>query len=130
MTKKWCDFLALTRNITSCLQVSTEDATKGQKKLAKILEILKPYNEDYNSKRDEILVDFALEENGRIVLNEKGDYVYDKDGIKGRDKALLSLYNSEFEYKVIELTRPDNLEPYTFLNGWVNLEFLTDEITL
>lgn len=118
MTKKYLDFLQMVQFVNYVLK-NTQEASKAEKKLIKISELLKPYLDDYNSKRDEIMLDYALEENGRIQQKENGSYEYSKEDLRKRDKDLIALYNGDFEFTPIAITRPDGLELYTFLDTWV-----------
>lgn len=102
-----------------------EGKTIGQKKLIKLGELLKPYMDEYNDKRDWILLSNAMVDNDKcIILDEKNDYKYTVELIKKRDKELNELYNSEFDYTPIQINHPSDLESYWFLNDWVTgMEF-------
>lgn len=98
-----------------------EATTKGQKKLFKIYEKLKPLYEKYNDAREEIRMDGAsVDDKGNLSLNEKGDYQYTKEAAKEVNKKLKELLNAEFEFKPIEIVNPGGLEDFVFLEGWVN----------
>jgi hypothetical protein len=132
MKKKYADLLNLVRFINFSLpQEQNTDWSKGQKKLTKIGERLKPYIDDYNEKRDDIMLDNALEIDGKVQIKADGTFEYNKEGIKRRDKAIYNLFNSEFNYEVIQILNPDELEKYHFLNGWVSgvtfPEIITEE---
>jgi hypothetical protein len=98
-----------------------EATTKGQKKLFKIYEKLKPLYEKYNDAREEIRMDGAsVDDKGNLTLNEKGDYQYTKEAAKEVNKKLKDLLNVEVEFKAIEIVNPGGLEDFTFLQGWVS----------
>jgi hypothetical protein len=98
-----------------------EATTKGQKKLFKIYEKLKPLYEKYNDAREDIRMDGAsVDDKGNLTLNEKGDYKYTKEAAKEVNKKLKDLLNVEVEFKAIEIVNPGGLEDFVFLEGWVN----------
>ncbi len=97
-----------------------EATTKGQKKLFKIYEKLKPLYEKYNDAREEIRMDGAsVDDKGNLSLNEKGDYKYTKEAAKDVNGKLKALLNEKFEYKPITIVNPNGLEDFVFLQGWV-----------
>jgi hypothetical protein len=96
------------------------ESTKGQKKLSKIRKKLQPYLDEYNEKRDELRLDFAsCDESGNLILDEKGEYKFNKDGIKKLSQAVKELSDKEFDYTPIVVFNPEELELFTFLDGWV-----------
>lgn len=121
MKKKYSDLLNLIRFINFSLpQDQGADWSKGQKKLTKIGERLKPYIDSYNEKRDDIMLDNALEIDGKIQIKADGTFEYNKEGVKRRDKALFNLFESYFDFEPIKILNPDELERFYFLNGWVD----------
>lgn len=96
-------------------------STKGQKKLLKINDKLKPYYEKYSEEREEIRLDGAsVDDKGNLTLNEKGDYSYTKEAAKQTNAKLKELLDKKFEYKPLEVVNPRGLEDYFFLKGWVS----------
>jgi hypothetical protein len=94
--------------------------TKSQKKLFKLYEKLKPYYEKYIEERNELRLDAAaVDDKGVVILNEQGDYKFNKDGLKQLQVQLKELLFKEFEYKKIEVLNPGGLEDFAFLQDWV-----------
>jgi hypothetical protein len=97
-----------------------EATTKGQKKLFKIYEKLKPFYEKYNDAREEIRMDGAsVDDKGNLSLNDKGDYKYTKESAKEVNGKLKALLNESFEFNPITIVNPNGLEEFGFLQGWV-----------
>lgn len=95
--------------------------TKVQKKLFKFGEKLKTYQEDYVTKVEELRLDnAATDEKGVLVVNEKGEYRFSKEGLKKLRDDIKSLNESEFDFKPIEVLNPKGLEEFHFLKDWVN----------
>jgi hypothetical protein len=61
-----------------------------------------------------------VDEKGNLILNEKGDYNFKKEGLKKLKEDIKKIEDSEFEFKKIEVLNPQGLEPYFFLKDWVN----------
>jgi hypothetical protein len=70
--------------LVALLNHNVKDAkTKGQKKLVKIAEKVKPYLDGYNEKAEDLRLDNAsVDKDGNLILNEKGNYSFSKDGLK------------------------------------------------
>lgn len=112
------DLLILVENIK--LNIGNQE-TKGQKKLFKIYEKLKPSIDEFQAKIEDIRLDHAaVDDKGNLILNDKGEYNFNKEGLKKLKADLKKLEDSEFEFKKIEVMNPDGLEPYWFLEGWTN----------
>ena len=95
--------------------------TIGHKKLIKIGDLLKPYIDSYNDKREWILLSNAsVDENKNLIVDENNAYKYTAEGAHKRDKELMDLFLSDFEYTPIQINSPSELDQYTFLYGWVN----------
>jgi hypothetical protein len=122
MKKKYFNLLGLVRAINESIG---ESKTIGQKKLGKIGELLKPYIDEYNDKRDWIFLSNAMVDDDKcIILDEKGGYKFTAESTLKRDKVLLELFNLEFDYKPIQINNPNDLGQYWFLNDWViGMEF-------
>jgi 16S rRNA C1402 (ribose-2'-O) methylase RsmI len=103
--------------------------TKVAKKLVKVYEKVKKYHEDYNSQVEELRLDNAsVDEKGILVLTEKGDYKFSKEGIKKLTKDIDALNDKEFDFQIINVVNPNGLENFTFLEDWVTgVEFNKQE---
>jgi 16S rRNA C1402 (ribose-2'-O) methylase RsmI len=103
--------------------------TKVAKKLVKVYEKVKKYHEDYNSQVEELRLDNAsVDEKGILVLTEKGDYKFSKEGIKKLTKDIDALNDKEFDFQIINVVNPQGLENFTFLQDWVTgVEFNKQE---
>lgn len=120
MKKSFKDLFGLIYAINvSIPQKDSKEWTKVQKKLVKIGERLKEYTELYNEKRDAILLDNALEKDGKLEINADGTYAYSKDGEKKKKEQLVKLFNEEFDYSPIPVISPEGLAELTFLKGWL-----------
>jgi hypothetical protein len=117
MKKKFLNLLGLVQLINNTIG---EGKTIGQKKLIKIGELLKPYIDEYNDKREWILLSNAMVDSDKcIILDEKGNFKYTAELLQKRDKELNELLNNEFDYTPIQINHPSDLESYWFLNDWV-----------
>lgn len=115
--KKYSDLLRLVQILNA---VGQQANTKAQKKLAKIGELIQEHLDDFNDKKDEIRLDAAaVDKDGNIIQNEKGDYSFNKEGVKKLNQAMKELLDSEISFTPIQVSFPDGLEDYTFLDGWV-----------
>jgi hypothetical protein len=95
--------------------------TKVQKKLFKFGEKLKPYQEQYVNKIEELRLDnAATDDKGVLITDEKGEYKFSKDGLKKLREDIKKLNESEFDFKPIEVLNPKGLEEFHFLKDWVN----------
>jgi len=93
--------------------------TKVQKKLFKLYEKVKPFHEDYNKQRDELRLDnAATDDKGVLIMDEKGDYKFNKEGVKKLTKDVEALNEKEFEFKPIEVINTQGLEKLHFLEDW------------
>jgi hypothetical protein len=102
--------------------------TKTQKKLLKIHGKLKEYYENYEELLNDIRLENAMtEDNGALILDEKGGYKYNKDGQRKMYKEIKDLLSSEFEYKKIEIVNPYLLEEHIYLKDFVTgVNFIID----
>jgi len=103
-----------------------QQETKGQKKLFKIYEKLKPSIDELQAKIDDARLDnAAVDDKGNLILDEKGEYNFNKEGLKKLKADIKKIDDSEFEFKKIEVLNPQGLEPYFFLKDWINgVEFV------
>lgn len=116
--------LANALNFLSKLESEKEKNNKGIKKLEKIIGKIKPNIEKYNESLEDIRLDCAnTDDNGSVLMDEKGGYKFSKDGMKELKKKVSELLKQEVEIERINLS-PEGLENYQFLDGWVDgLEF-------
>jgi len=90
------------------------------KKLVKFAEKLKPYQEEYATKAQELRLDnAATDKDGVLILNDKQDYKFTKEGLKKLQDQIKELGEKEFEFKKIEVVNTQGLEHFTFLEEWV-----------
>jgi len=115
--------------VSSINAVIGNQETKTAKKLVKVYEKVKKYHEDYNSQVEELRLDNAsVDEKGILILNEKGDYKFSKEGIKKLTKDIEALNDKEFDFQIINVVNPQGLENFTFLEDWVTgIEFNKQE---
>lgn len=98
-----------------------EGKTKGQKKLIKIGERIKPYLDEFNDKKEDLRLDNAsVDKDGNILLNEKGEYNFNKEGVKKLNQQIKDLLLSEIDFTPIAVINPEGLDIYSFLEGWVS----------
>jgi predicted nuclease with TOPRIM domain len=108
-----------------------DQKTKTQKKLLKIHEQLKKHYDAYQDKIAELRLDNAsVDKDGNLILDEKGEYKYNKEGLKKLNESVKELIEAEFEYKPIEVMNPDGLDVHVYLKGWVNGVKFQDEETI
>jgi hypothetical protein len=107
-----------------------DQKTKTQKKLLKIHEQLKKHYDAYKEKIGELRLDNAsVDKDGNLILDEKGEYKYNKEGLKKLNELVKELIEAEFEYKPIEVMNPDGLDVHVYLKGWVNgVKFQDEEV--
>jgi hydroxymethylpyrimidine pyrophosphatase-like HAD family hydrolase len=90
--------------------------TKTQKKLLAIHGKLKKYYENYEELLNDIRLENAMtEDNGALILDEKGGYKYNKDGQRKMYKEIKELLNKEFNYEQIEVINTKGLEEHVYL---------------
>ena len=112
------DLLVLVENIK--LNIGNQE-TKGQKKLFKIYEKLKPSIDEFQAKIEDARLDqAAVDDKGNLILNDKGEYNFNKEGLKKLKAELKKIEESEFEFKKIEVANPEGLGPFYFLKNWTN----------
>jgi len=102
--------------------------TKVQKKLLSIHGKLKKHYENYEELLNDIRLDNAMtEENGALILDEKGGYKYNKDGQRKMYKEIKDLLNKEFYYEAIEVINTKGLEEHVYLKHFVTgVNFVED----
>jgi hypothetical protein len=118
MKKTYAELFVLVASLNANVK---DGKTKGQKKLVKIAEKVKPYLDGYNEKAEDLRLDNAsVDKDGNLILNEKGNYSFSKDGLKKLNASSKELNLSNFDYTVIQVNNPEGLDIYTFLDGWVD----------
>jgi predicted nuclease with TOPRIM domain len=122
--KTYKDLNVLIANINAVLG---EQQTKTQKKLFKIYEKLKAHHEDFQSQFEDLRLDnAATNADGILLLDEKKEYQFNKDGIKKLSKDIEALNKKSFDFTPVQIINPQGLETFTFLEGWVEgIEFVT-----
>ena len=115
--KKYTDLFLLIGH----LNLNVKDGkTKGQKKLQKIAEKIKPILEKYQELSEDLRLDNAsVDKDGNLLINEKGGYSFTKEAIKKLNQQSRDLNESSFDFEPIEVINPEGLEEYGFLDGWV-----------
>jgi hypothetical protein len=103
--------------------------TKTQKKLFKIYEKVKAYHEGYQAEVEILRLDNAqTDDKDCLLLDDKGNYRYNKEGIKKLTKDIEALNDKEFDFVIINVVNPQGLEDFTFLDIWTNgIEFNKQE---
>jgi hypothetical protein len=102
--------------------------TKTQKKLLAIHGKLKKHYEVYEELLNDIRLENAMtEDNGALILDEKGGYKYNKDGQRKMYKDIKDLLNKEFNYDLIEVINTKGLEEHIYLKYFVTgINFIED----
>jgi hypothetical protein len=103
--------------------------TKTQKKLVQIYNKVKPYHEAYNTEVEGLRLDAAqTDEKDCLLLTDKGEYKFSKEGIKKLTKDIEALNDKEFDFQIINVVNPEGLKDFTFLQDWVTgVEFNKQE---
>jgi hypothetical protein len=97
----------------------SEKGSKKEAKIKKIAEKIKPLFDQYNEKREDIRLDNAYtDSNGVLDLNEKGEYKFTKEGIKGMTKEMKNLLDETFEFYQFTFST-EGISDLKFLAGWV-----------
>jgi hypothetical protein len=100
--------------------VTGKQETKIQKKLFKFAEKIKSYQEDYVKKTEELRLDnAATDDKGVLLVNDKGEFRFSKEGLKKLQEDVAALNEKEFDFKKIEVVNPQGLEDFYFLEDWV-----------
>jgi hypothetical protein len=116
--KKYKDLNILVASINA---VIGGQETKVQKKLFKLYEKIKPFHEEYNKQREELRLDnAATDDKGILITDEKGEYKFNKEGVKKLSKDIETLNEKEFEFKPIEVINTQGLEDLYFLEQWTS----------
>ena len=115
--------------VSNLNQVIGNQETKVAKKLFKIFEKIKPLYEKYNADVEELRLDNAsTDKDGILLLDEKSNYKYSKEGIKKLTQQVKDLSEKEIEFNKIEVINTSGLENFTFLEDWTTgIEFNKQE---
>ena len=115
--------------VSSLNQVIGSQDTKTQKKLFKIYEKVKKHHEEYQSEVEILRLDNAqTDDKDCLLLDDKGNYKFSKDGIKKLTKDIDALNDKEFDFQIINVVNPQGLEEFTFLSDWTTgIEFNKQE---
>jgi hypothetical protein len=124
--KKYKDLNILVASINS---VIGGQETKIQKKLFKLYEKVKSHHESYQAQVEELRLDnAATDDKGVLIMDEKGGYKFNKEGVKKLTKDIEALNEKEFEFKPIEVINTNGLEKFIFLKDWTTgIEFVDEE---
>lgn len=124
--KKYKELSLFVNSVNSVIGNQEE---KVQRKLMKIYEKLKVYYDEYQSKLDELRLDnAATDEKGILLLDEKGGYKFNKEGIKNFNKDKDILDETEFDVTPIPVINTNGLEKFSFLKGWTTgIDFINEE---
>ena len=105
--------------VSNLNQVIGNQETKVAKKLFKIFEKIKPLYEKYNADVEELRLDNAsTDKDGILLLDEKSNYKYSKEGIKKLTQQIKDLSDKEIEFNKIEVINTSGLEDFIFLEDW------------
>lgn len=123
---KYKQLLQLVNNINAVIGSSE---TKTQKKLVKIFEKVKKHHEDYQAEVEILRLDAAMtDEKDCLLLTDKGEYKFSKEGIKKLTKDIEALNDKEFDFQIINVVNPEGLQDFTFLADWTTgIEFNKQE---
>ena len=115
--------------VSSINAVIGKQETKTAKKLAKIYEKVKKHHDDYQAEVEILRLDNAqTDDKDCLLLDDKGNYKYSKDGIKKLTKDIEALNDKEFDFVIINVVNPIGLNDFTFLEDWTNgIEFNKQE---
>jgi hypothetical protein len=114
--KKYKDLIILINQMNA---VIGKAETKVQKKLQKVYEKVKSHHESYNAQMEELRLDnAATDDKGVLLVDDKGGYKFNKEGVKKLTKDLNALSEKEFEFKPIEVINTQGLEGFHFLEDW------------
>ena len=123
---KYKQLLQLVGNLNAVIG-GTE--TKTQKKLFKLYEKVKKHHEDYQAEVEILRLDNAsTDDKDCLLLDDKGNYKYSKDGIKKLTKDIEALNDKEFDFVIINVVNQEGLKDFTFLQDWTTgIEFNKQE---
>ena len=113
---KYKQLLQLVGNLNA---VIGSQETKTAKKLVKIYEKVKPHHEAYQTEVEILRLDNAqTDDKDCLLLDDKGNYKYSKEGIKKLTKDIEALNDKEFDFVIINVVNQEGLKDFTFLQDW------------
>lgn len=119
VNKTYGELLVLTRGINILMSNKEIAESKAGKKLEKLAKKIQSHLDAYNEKVEDIRLDNAnTDDNGSLLLDDKGGYKFSKEGIKNMNKKIKELLDNEFEFYQLTFSA-EGLEEYVFLHGWV-----------
>ena len=123
---KYKQLLQLVNNLNA---VIGSQETKTAKKLFQIYNKVKPYYEAYNAEVETLRLDAAsTDDKDCLLLDERGNYKYSKDGIKKLTKDIEALNDKVFDFQIINVVNPEGLTDFNFLEDWTTgIEFNKQE---
>ena len=123
------NYKQLNQAVSSIQAVIANQETKVQKKLFKIFEKLKPVLTEYQDEVEVLRLDNAsVDEKGILILDEKGNYKFSKEGITKLTKQIKDLGEKEITFEKINVVNPQGLETFTFLEDLLTgVEFKHEE---
>ena len=123
---KYKQLLQLVNNLNA---VIGSQETKTAKKLFQIYNKVKPYHEAYMAEVESLRLDAAsTDDKDCLLLTDKGEYKFSKDGIKKLTKDIEALNDKEFDFQIINVVNPEGLQDFTFLADWTTgIEFNKQE---
>jgi hypothetical protein len=115
--------------VSSINAVIGNQESKTQKKLFKFYEKVKKHHEDYQAEVEILRLDNAsTDDKDCLLLDDKGNYKFSKDGIKKLTKDIEALNDKEFDFVIINVVNPEGLKDFTFLESWTTgIEFNKQE---
>ena len=115
--------------VSSINVVIGNQETKTAKKLFQIYNKVKPYHEAYIAEVESLRLDNAQTDSSDcLLLTDKGEYKYSKEGIKKLTKDIDALNDKVFDFQIINVVNPEGLTEFTFLEDWTTgIEFNKQE---
>ena len=115
--------------VSSINAVIGNQESKTQKKLFKLYEKVKKHHEDYQAEVEILRLDNAsTDEKDCLLLTDKGEYKFSKEGIKKLTKDIEALNDKEFDFQIINVVNQEGLKDFTFLEDWTTgIEFNKQE---
>jgi calcineurin-like phosphoesterase len=115
--------------VSSINAVIGNQESKTQKKLFKLYEKVKKHHEDYQAEVEILRLDNAqTDDKDCLLLDDKGNYRYSKEGIKKLTKDIEALNDKEFDFVIINVVNQEGLKDFTFLEDWTTgIEFNKQE---
>jgi len=115
--------------VSSINAVIGNQESKTQKKIFKLYEKVKKHHEDYQAEVEILRLDNAsTDDKDCLLLDDKGNYKFSKEGIKKLTKDIDALNDKEFDFQIINVVNQSGLQDFTFLEDWTTgIEFNKQE---